>query len=81
MRACARTRGCRKSFDGEVFGVNVFCPQDKRWLDRLSKLANSQGPEALAFVSKARQDPDLVYRKSRCKLAEAFHWLASHVRK
>ena len=55
-------RGCRKFFDGEVFGVNnIFCPQDKKALDRLSTLAKNQGAAAVKFVSDARQDPDVVY--------------------
>lgn len=55
-------RGCRRYFPGEVYGVNnVFCPQDKKALDRIKNIAEAQGANAVKFYREARQDPDRVY--------------------
>lgn len=55
-------RGCRRYFPGEIYGVNnVFCPQDKKALDRIKVIAEAQGPHAVKFYREARQDPDRVY--------------------
>ena len=53
-------RRCRKCFLGEVFGVNnVCCGADKKSLWRITTIVVGEGPEVIAFVSKARTEPEL----------------------
>ena len=60
---CARIcKGCKSKVAPEDCAPNFpGCWQCKRALDNISRLAHKQGKEAIEFVKKQRDDPDLCY--------------------